>query len=113
MKEITIKGEGINQMQLQRSIYTQLNKELSEIDASEITVNVAIGSMLMDLYEFEACTRSDEEVEELENDSNKLYQIGLLEGIIVKVDPMMRWDDTRVISEGLIATIDTDPSMIM
>lgn len=113
MRQVIIAGEGVNQMQIQRDLFDKIYLELANVNVSEITVNVAVGSMLMDLYECDMYTRSEEETAQIHNEPTKRYLICLLNGINVFVDPMMQWGDTRVIAEGIEVTIDMDPSMLV
>lgn len=115
MKQITIKSSATNtnMFDLQRDIWKKLHSAIAEgNDIGEITVNCAIGAMLMDFYEFSVATISDEERKAMQ-ESGTVYPIGMIEGIKVFVDPMMQWSDTRVLAEGLEITIDIDPMQIV
>lgn len=113
MTNVIITGEGINQMQLQRNIFEKLHHVLCEVGVTEATVNVAVGQMLSDLAEYVMYPRSNEEREAIQASPRDKYQIGAINGINIFVDPMMQWSDTRVLAEGLVATIEVDPSMIV
>jgi len=113
MEKITIKGEGVNQMKLQRNLFDKMYAALCRFAASEATVNVAVGAMLMDLSEYVMYPRSNKETETIQKNPRNKYQIGVISGINIFVDPMMQWNDTRVLAEGIEITIDIDPSMIV
>lgn len=100
-------------MQLQRDIFNKMYAVLCKVGAGEATVNVAVGTMLSDLYEYEMYVRSEDELEAIKASPTERYQIGIMSGINIFVDPMMQWSDTRVLAEGLEATIEIDPSMIV
>ena len=117
MKQITIKpidGRNANMFEVQRDIWKKLYNAIAEgNDIGEITVNCAIGAMLQDMSEYVVAARADEDIKKLDDNPEDTYQIGMIAGINVFVDPMMQWSDTRVLAEGLEITIDIDPMQIV
>lgn len=113
MKQVSIQPEGINIQDQQRDLFDKLYSELIEVNVSEVCVNVAMGAAFTDLAEYVMYPRSDEERSQIQAQPREKYQIGVLSGINVFVDPMMSWMDTRVLGEGIEITVNIDPSMIV
>jgi len=101
MKNITIKGEGNNQSEVVKNLFSKIYTSLSSVGVTEATVNVAIGAMFRDISTFSSIIPDGIE--------KPTYPIGVVGGITISVDPLMKYTDTRVLAEGLEITVDIDP----
>ena len=104
VKKITIvpSSDAINLHLLQRSLWEQVKTELG--DAKEFTTNVALASMLADMYEY----RMNAKTNAFDPNTMKVYPVGTIEEISVNVDPNMKFDDNRIFAEGIEITVDVN-----
>lgn len=102
METLKLNGETTHKSQL------QLRSFIAERKNQRVVTNIQIGSALMDVLSYPEIT-----LKIGEKTGMKEYEIGQIGNTLVFVDPMMKWDDTRIICDGEEILIDTNNMILI
>ena len=88
MKKIEINEENLAKAQY------KLRSLIEDGDFKKVVTNIQLGAALVNTFIENECTLNIEE-----KTGTSEYQIGVIKNIKIFIDPMMNWDDTRLICD--------------